>query len=513
MNWRPRWSVPLLFAALLPAQADPAAPAAAETVALPEGAPPAMANVLRKELSEHAHFLASDELGGRFTGSSSQVKAAEYIAEHFKKLGLKPLGDKKTFFQYIPVEKTWLDASTQLSFGTTTCKTNLSVMIASEADKVATSGRFAYCGDGSPDKVPADLKGKIPVVVLPKARGQGQAGGMSTLQRTEALARQLAKAEATAGVLCLLDDNHPMADANGWMALRPDQPRLKYKGKTRNQQMMPLPVLLLGRKASEQLLQHLGLQVSDEGVTGTADPKATGKLQILVKQDPKATVRNVVACLEGRAKKSEAVVFSAHMDHMGTRLDGDVYNGADDNASGSSGLLTIASAFAKAKEPPARTILFVSVCGEEEGLWGSDWFADNPAWPLAQIVADINIDMIGRNTDLSGADVISVTPSKAHEKYSTLVRHGHELAKRFGLSFSSGDIYYERSDHYNFAKKGVPVVFFCDGEHPDYHKVTDTADKLDYVKMERIARLAFWLGWDTAEDKARPKDLGAQADW
>src|SRR5262245_17833298 len=142
MNWRPeRWLlIPMLFATLLPAQADPAAPAgttaAPEATPLPEGAPAAMANVTGKELSDHAHYLASDELGGRLTGSPGQIKASEYIAEHFKKLGLKPLGDKKTFFQNFPVEKTWLDASTSLGFGSTTLKTTLAVIPAGDADKV-----------------------------------------------------------------------------------------------------------------------------------------------------------------------------------------------------------------------------------------------------------------------------------------------------------------------------------------------------------------------------------------
>ena len=94
-----------------------------------------------------------------------------------------------------------------------------------------------------------------------------------------------------------------------------------------------------------------------------------------------------------------------------------------------------------------------------------------------------------------------------------MVQHAVELGQKFGIEFTSGDTYYQRSDHYNFAKKGIPVVFFCDGEHPDYHQVTDHADKLGYPAMEAIARLAFWTGWNVANDKQKPKELGQQADW
>ena len=157
--------------------------------------------------------------------------------------------------------------------------------------------------------------------------------------------------------------------------------------------------------------------------------------------------------------------------------------------------------------------MFLSVSGEELGLWGSDWYAAHPTWPLAQIVADVNIDMIGRPGTGDDLTQMQITPSHQHPKFSSLVRAAVALGDRFGITFTSGDQYYERSDHFNFAKHGVPVVFFCDGEHPDYHQVSDTADRLDYVRMEAIARLAAWSGWQVAVDKARPQELGKQPGW
>jgi Zn-dependent M28 family amino/carboxypeptidase len=206
-------------------------------------------------------------------------------------------------------------------------------------------------------------------------------------------------------------------------------------------------------------------------------------------------------------------VFSAHHDHVGRRLDGDVFNGADDNASGTAGLLEIAEAFAQGGPRPERSIVFLSVSGEELGLWGSDWYAKHPTWPLAQITANVNIDMIGRPGTADDQTQLQITPSHEHPKFSSLVRSAVRLGSQFGITFTSGDTYYERSDHFNFAQNGVPVVFFCDGEHPDYHQVSDTADRLDYVRMEAIARLAAWSGWQVATEKARPQELGKQPGW
>jgi len=216
---------------------------------------------------------------------------------------------------------------------------------------------------------------------------------------------------------------------------------------------------------------------------------------------------NVIGTMTGTTLPNEIVVISAHYDHIAG------CQGADDNASGSAGLLAIATAYANAKTRPRRSIIFLSVSGEELGLWGSQFYADNPTWQLDKIVANINTDMIGRSGPESGPQEVTVTPSYRHVKYSTIVRASVSFAKELGMSFTSGDKYYARSDHFNFAKKGIPVVFFCTGEHEDYHQVTDTVDKLDGAKMQRIARLAFWTGWHVASADKAPSGLGRQPHW
>ncbi|MCA8964033.1 MAG: M28 family peptidase [Planctomycetes bacterium] len=523
--------LPLLLGCTLWAQdapktgAAPTLPELGPASALPEGAPPLLDRIDRGDLRTHAYWLADDARAGRYTSSTGQQATADYIAAHFARLGLSPLGDKKGFVQNYPLERVYLDKSTALTIGGKKLNTDFAVLHSSDKDKVNLSGRFVWCGNGAPDQVQGGLSRKIPLVVFSKPRardgdeGAGRQGPGNDLQavgRYVKVAQQLANKGADAGVVCLLDDQGSFGNTLNYRGLLPDHAQLRYGSGGRDLGMR-IPLLILSAAQSRLLLEHVGVELDEDGAPKTAitNEKATGKLTIVVKADDKAKACNVVAYLPGTNKKSEAVVFSAHHDHVGRRLDGDVFNGADDNASGTSGLLEIAEAFAKSDERPARSVIFLSVSGEELGLWGSHWFSENPTWPLEKIVADINIDMIGRAvTDAdkvgSGKIGMQITPSQDHEKFSTLVQNGVAIGAKFGITFSSGDQYYQRSDHYNFARLGVPVVFFCDGEHPDYHKVTDSPDKLDYVSMEAIARTACWTGWDAANDKDRPRELGKQ---
>ena len=229
----------------------------------------------------------------------------------------------------------------------------------------------------------------------------------------------------------------------------------------------------------------------------------------------KAQARNVVAKLEGSSKKEEALVYSAHMDHVGRAADGGVFNGADDNGSGTSTLLELAEAYAslEKEDRPARSVIFLSVSGEELGLWGSDHYAKNPTWPLDKIIANINIDMVGRSTEDVPKTAISVTPTHTHARYSSLAREAAFLGQAFDLAMRNGDRFYTRSDHYNFAKNGIPVVFFCDDEHFDYHMPSDTPDKIEVEKVARVGQLAFLLGYRTLNAEELPSELGGQADW
>jgi len=515
----------LLGAAALAAQGGGAPPAAGTAAApklpdlgppaaLPDGAPPHAARIDRDGLRTHAYWLADDARAGRYTTSTGQQATAKYVADQWKKLGLKPLGDKG-WLQTYPLRRTWLDAATAVSYGASKHDRDLAVVAGGET-KIALAGKFVFCGNGAAANVPAGLAGRIPVVALGAGGGSGVGNDLQAVQRFADVAEQLHKQGATAGVVCLLGDKTSLGNTLNYRALLPDHPQLRYGGGNERGMRVRVPLLVLSAAQGKALLAHCGVTVGDDGAVDAskAGDKAAGKLSIVVKEDDKAVGSNVVGVLEGTTKKAEAIVFSAHHDHVGRRLDGDVFNGADDNASGTAGLLEIAEAFALGGPRPARSIVFLSVSGEELGLWGSDWYAAHPTWPLDRIVANVNIDMIGRaGREGDGPITMQVTPSHEHEKYSSIVRDAVTLAKGFGIAFTSGDTYYARSDHYNFAKVGVPVVFFCDGEHPDYHQVTDTADRLSYDRMEAVARLAFWTGWNVANDKGKPTTLGKQPGW
>lgn len=221
---------------------------------------------------------------------------------------------------------------------------------------------------------------------------------------------------------------------------------------------------------------------------------------------------NILAFIEGSEKPEEVIVISAHYDHVGMSK-GEIYNGADDDGSGTVALLEIAEAFEMAKKSghgPKRSILFLHVTGEEHGLLGSKYYSENPIFPLANTVVDLNIDMIGRcDPGNCGKDYVYVIGS---EMLSTELKKISEQANKETVNLELNYRYddpndterlYYRSDHYNFAKNGIPVAFYFDGIHEDYHKPTDTPDKIDYVALRKRAQLVFATAWEIANRKDR----------
>jgi Zn-dependent M28 family amino/carboxypeptidase len=217
---------------------------------------------------------------------------------------------------------------------------------------------------------------------------------------------------------------------------------------------------------------------------------------------------NVVGLLEGRdpALRGEYIVFSAHMDHVGVGepVNGDsIYNGADDNASGTTAVLALAEAFAHSGERPRRSLIFLTVSGEERGLWGSAHFTSQPPVAIDSIAAAVNIDMIGRNWP----DTI-VAIGKEHSDLGTSVDRVAAVHPELRLAAIDdpwpNEQFYYRSDHYNFARRGVPVLFFFNGTHGDYHEPGDEPQKIDVEKATRVARLLYYFGLDIANATPRP---------
>jgi Zn-dependent M28 family amino/carboxypeptidase len=273
-------------------------------------------------------------------------------------------------------------------------------------------------------------------------------------------------------------------------------------------------------KFAESIVGSDYANLIQQGKSGRVEPKVyKANLQLeLNKKVIKLESTNVMGYIEGTDKSNEWLIITAHYDHLGKR--GDViYYGADDDGSGTVGVMEIAQAFAAAKaagKGPRRNVMVMTVSGEEKGLWGSEYFANNPTIPIDKLTADLNIDMIGRvDTERQSGDTLNYIYVVGDDKLSTDLKPLSEgvnkkyskmvLDYKFNDPNDTEQIYY-RSDHYNFAAKGVPVIFYYDGMlKADYHKPTDTPDKINYTLMKKRAQLVFYTAWEMANREAQIK--------
>ena len=519
-------SLALVFSGLVPRPVQKKQPSPEEIV---KNAPKALESIRETDLERHATEISSDAYEGRRTGTRGQIKVAEYFRNHFKKLGLKPFGDKikrkkaRDWFQHWPVTLFGLDAKgTGLFSGKKRLHRSGAWFLKHNGKDGRLKGRLVFGGTGSEDALDeVHASGKILVCTAKFG------GGWKGMGQVFQLSKRADDANAKALVILSKEFTPGFNQALNMASIFPGRPQVARGKKDRQppgrgaRASIPVPTLVLAGEDTALVLKYLGIREAmafDPDMELTLDTSSTKSFTLRYKHTKKQTEAvNVIGLLEGSSKKmkGECLVYSCHMDHLGLAPDGGVFNGADDNGSGCATVLEIAEAYAKLprSKRPKRSILFVVVSGEELGLWGSAWFADHPTWPAKKIIADINMDMLGRSTAKIPNDTVAVTPTFRHGKYSTLAREAAFLGGALGLKMGSGDKFYARSDHYNFAKIGIPIVFFTDDEHEDYHKPTDTSDKLEYDKIQKIARLAFLLGYRTANRKGRPQTLGKQKSW
>lgn len=274
---------------------------------------------------------------------------------------------------------------------------------------------------------------------------------------------------------------------------------------------------MTGSKGQKLAAEYLRNFYMDEGIESPIEKnnyyQNIPAIFFSARRDPQPS-ENVVAFIKGSEKPDEIVIISAHLDHVGTDKDGNVFNGADDDGSGTVSILEIAQAFQQAVKDgngPKRSILFLHVTGEEIGLYGSRYYTENPIFPLENTVCDLNIDMIGRidpekkeNPNyiyLIGSNKLSQelqdVSTEVNNKYTKL-----ELDYKYDDPNDPNRFYY-RSDHYNFAKNNVPIIFYFNGVHEDYHKITDTPDKIEYDLMAKRAQLIFYTAWEIANRDKR----------
>ena len=267
----------------------------------------------------------------------------------------------------------------------------------------------------------------------------------------------------------------------------------------------------LGQKRAVTFLREFYQNRNISAAKGTEDYFQHMDLSIKGKS---VQTENVVAIIEGNTYPEEYIVISSHLDHEGIK-NGQIYNGADDDGSGSVALLEVAEAFKKAAEAgkgPKRSIIFLHVSGEEKGLLGSRYYTDNPLYPLANTIANLNIDMVGRTDPKRQSDNENYIYLIGSDRLSSQLHEVSEEANsqtvklELDYTFNAKDDpnrFYFRSDHFNFAKNNIPVIFYFNGTHADYHKPTDTVEKIRYDLLEQRTRLIFYTAWKLANRNER----------
>ncbi|HYW08540.1 MAG TPA: M20/M25/M40 family metallo-hydrolase, partial [Longimicrobium sp.] len=365
------------------------------------------------------------------------------------------------------------------------------------------SGEMVYAGRGTGPAVAAgSMAGRVAVMSLP--------GGYSRAWRTERNQQRNAARRAGASAVVHVLERGWTADSIAKYGAASTNPGRTLGGE------VAYPQLFVTHEAASRMFTAAGSPLDrmwTRGAAASFRPVALRGLTASVALPQEALdngrAPNVIAILPGSdpVLRNEYVVLSAHMDHVGVGapVNGDsIFNGADDDASGTTALLEVAQAFANLRERPRRSIVFVHVSGEEKGLLGSEWYSDHPTVPLAGMVANINVDMIGRNSP----DSVVVIG----KNYSTL----GQVANRVGAAHPelrltlSDDIWPEerfffRSDHFNFARKEVPSIFFFSGVHADYHQPSDEVEKVDTDKAARISRMVFYIANEIANAPERPR--------
>jgi hypothetical protein len=484
---------------------------------------------LRRDLS----VLASDEYEGRETGTKGQKMAAAYISQQFAADSLQaPVVANTTnpYLQTFGMERSaWQPGGTLTAGGKAYEWLKDFYAFGRSPFDQATAVQPVFVGYGIEqgdysDYKGRDVKGQDIIVLLGEphtADGKSVLSPDGTPTKWGVDFRAKAALAAAKGARSIFFVSQEPADRfekmTARLAPRVMQPTIAFAdqpgGRAPAFFLSPaLSLKVLGTNAATLAQYATEAATAKQPVASKLKPV---KFSISAPQQRSAvTTENVLGFLPGTDLKEEIVVVSAHYDHLGI-IGGEVYNGADDDGSGTVGMLSIAQAFSKAAHAghgPRRSLLFLANTGEEKGLLGSEYYTDHPVFPLASTVTDLNIDMIGRTDDahqgkpnyvyVIGSDKLS---SQLHEALQTANRqHGNiDLDFRFNDPADPNRFYY-RSDHYNFAKKGIPVAFFFNGVHADYHEASDEVSKIEFDKLEARARLVFFLAWDLANRDTKP---------
>lgn len=449
------------------------------------------------DLKQHLYIVAGAEMQGRETASEGQRKAAGYIETQFKRIGLQP-GNGGSYQQLYPLyQDSLVAAAIEVNGQPFLLDKDFNLNLAN-TPAVQAFSEAVYIGPSvTAEAIKAtNLTGKLVVIAGESgARGRGVVA-----PRMDAL-----RAGGAAAVLTV-SNNFPRptpSDRKGRLSLS------YFKEAIGAQQFTVSEGIARAIAGSTKAAGGLGY----EELKSAAAPTVVKAEVLLNVQKATRTLQssNVVGILPGTDLKDEYLVITAHYDHEGQRGDSVIFYGADDDGSGTVSVIELAEAFTRAKaagKGPRRSIVFMTVSGEEKGLLGSAYYGDHPIFPLEKTTANLNIDMIGRidpkrkvgdstnyvyvvGDDKLSSDLRPISEA-VNKKYTKL-----ELDYKYNAPDDKEFIYY-RSDHYNFAKNGVPIIFYFNGTHADYHRPSDTPDKINYPLMEKRARLVFFTAWEMA---------------
>lgn len=494
--------------------------------------------VTAQRLREYLTFIASDELEGRDTPSRGLDIAAMYIAEHLANWGIKPAGDNGTYFQKVPLtlnkvvpNETRLDISGQgYEYGKDFLVSlnnadiaNAPLVFAGYGWVVKSKNIDPYAG--------IDVKDKVVVVVnsLPKgvtnADLQGKLGEdwSSPPYYAQMHGAKAVIAFSSFGSLANWESSRWNQSDKGSVSFGDQPPLIKIPLISATPRM--LSAMFTGEKFSAgNLFGKAAALDTIESFDLKPEKRVSGHISVRTSQ---VHTQNVVGILEGSdpTLRNEYVAIGAHYDHVGMNpfsfAADKIWNGADDDGSGTVSVLNIAQAFATGASRPKRSMLFIWHAGEEHGLWGSEYFTDHPTVPIANVITELNIDMIGRfqnpgdenhpvNKELpKPGEIFTIGNSMMSTELGQIADQVNNSFLKLNYNPRYADPndpnrYFYRSDHFNYARKGVPIIFFMDGTHADYHQPSDSIEKINFEQMEKVARTIMATGWTLANRAARP---------
>ncbi len=472
------------------------------------------ASITEADLKKQLYIVAGAEMEGRETATEGQRKAAAYIEGEFRRLGLQA-GFMGSFQFPFPVYRDSLEgASIQVDGLTLELNTDFQPILQMNHSSTQYFSEVVFAGHGIVDSgyndyAGLDVKGKAVLVLEggPSSFKPKRGGWMSP---TGTYGKIMNARRNGAAAILLVGANFPRQPMSSLGNMYTDL----YKDAVGPNVFFvsdKLASLIAGANWNDWKEKGKKEKVSTAQVTSNLVIDMRKKVQFLEST-------NVIGMIEGSDKKDEYLILTAHYDHLGKR--GNViYYGADDDGSGTVSIIEIAEAFAKAKaagKGPRRSIIFMTVSGEEKGLWGSEYFSDHPTVSMDKVTANLNIDMIGRiDTERKKADTTNYVYVVGDDKLSSDLKPISESVNKkytkLVLDYKFNDpndqerIYF-RSDHYNFARKGVPIIFYYDGMlKADYHKPTDTPDKINYALLAKRAQLVFYTAWEMANRDAMLK--------